>query len=507
MDISKCLNSSELDTSDKRPLYLQIALLIADKIQKQILPSGTKLPPERELADLFAVSRTTAINAYRKLEQQGLVWTKVGSGTYVAQASKLDSLSEVPWPQLFTAYPQNPLASILRDLVSTPAPDTISLAAGMPDPDLYPLESLTELFNHNIGTAAPADFGHIPTEGYTPLRKAIAAMLNEKGIPASTENILTLSGSQQGLYLLSKVLLEPGDYVVMESPTFIGAIQVFQAAGAKVLSLPCLEKLSLELLEDFLIRYRPKLFYTIPTYQNPTGRVMTEQERRDLINLAKRHRLVIVEDDPYSDLCYDSQPPQALKALDSYGGVVYLGTFSKILFPGLRTGYLAGPPVLINRLALEKQYIDLHSNNIAQWLVTMFLNDGRLEEHLIKVRKEYKKRRDTMAKALQRLCANDLEFTVPEGGFYFWCKLKHEGTSQRLLQEAAKNRISFVPGEAFYTVPTLDKEFRLCFTTYNDAVLLEGTQRLAKTLTQITRKHNENNDESSQSCSSVWPII
>jgi DNA-binding transcriptional MocR family regulator len=491
MDISKYLNSAKLDTLDKQPLYLQIALLIADKIQKQILPPGTKLPPERELAYLFAVSRTTAINAYRKLEQQGLVWTKVGSGTYVAQARNIESLSEVPWPQLFTAYPQNPLASILRELVSTPTPGTISLAAGMPDPALYPMETFAELFNHNIGRADPADFGHIPTEGYNPLRRAIAAMLSEKGIPASTENILTLSGSQQGLYLLSKVLLEPGDYVVMEAPTFIGAIQVFQAAGARVLSLPCSEKLSLELLEDFLIRYRPKLLYMIPTYQNPTGRVLPEQERQDLIKLAKRHRIVIVEDDPYSDLFYGEQPPRALKALDSYGGVVYLGTFSKILFPGLRTGYLAGPPVLINRLALEKQFIDLHSNNIAQWLVTLFLNEGKLAQHLTTVRREYKKRRDTMAKALQRLCANDIEFTVPEGGFYFWCKLRQAGTSQRLLQEAAKNRISFVPSEAFHTMPTLDKEFRLCFTTHNEAVLLESVQRLAKTLTQIKNKEND----------------
>lgn len=503
MEISKFLNSAELDTLDKQPLYLQIALLIADKIQKRILPAGTKLPPERELADLFAVSRTTAINAYRKLEQQGLVWTKVGSGTYVAQAHNVESLPGVPWTQLFTAYPQNPLASILMDIVSTPAPGTISLAAGMPDPGLYPLETFTKLFDHNIGTTAPADFGHIPIEGYSPLRRAIAAMLSEKGITASMENILTLSGSQQGLYLLSKVLLEPGDYVVMEAPTFIGAIQVFQAAGARVLTLPCAEKLSLELLEDFLIRYRPKLLYIIPTYHNPTGRVLPEGERKDLIKLAKRHRLVIVEDDPYSDLSYGEQPPQSLKALDSYGGVVYLGTFSKILFPGLRTGYLAGPPVLINRLALEKQLIDLHTNNIAQWLVAMFLNEGKLAHHLTTVRKEYKKRRDTMAKALRRLCANDIEFTVPEGGFYLWCKLKQAGTSQQLLQEAAKNGISFVPGEAFHTVPTLDKEFRLCFTTHNEADLLESVQRLAKTFTLLTRKNKANDVPPS----SLWPIV
>lgn len=503
MDISNYLNSSELNTSDKRPLYLQIALVIADKIQKQILPPGTKLPPERELADLFDVSRTTAINAYRKLEQEGLVWTKVGSGTYVAQEGEGELVSEVPWPQLFTAFPQNPLASILRKIVAAPAPGTISLAPGMPDPAFYPMDAFAELFNGNIGRTPPSDFGHIPIEGYDPFRKAITTMLSERGIFASKENVIALSGSQEGLYLLSKVLLEPGDYVVMEVPTFIGAIQAFQAAGAKVLSLPCTGRFSLELLEDFLIRYRPKLLYLIPTYQNPTGRVLSEQERKDLIQLAKRYRLVIVEDDPYSDLFYGEQPPRALKVLDSYGGVVYLGTFSKILFPGLRTGYLVGPPVLINRLALEKQLVDLHSNNIAQWLLAMFLNEGKLAQHLTMVRREYKKRRDTMATALRRLCANDIEFTVPEGGFYFWCKLKHEATSHQLLQEAAKNRISFVPGQAFYTVPTNDNEFRLCFTSHNEAVLLESVQRLAKTLAQISKRNKENDVMPS----SLWPII
>lgn len=484
MDISKYLNSAELNSADKQPLYQQIAMLIAHKIQNNILPPGTKLPPERELADLFAVSRTTAINAYRQLEQHGLIRTKVGSGTYVAQARESEPAAEVPWPQLFASYPQNPLSSILRELVSVPAPHIVSLATGMPDPALYPLDMFTALWNAHSARTAPADFGHIPTEGYYPLRESIAAMLNEKGIPSAAGNILTLSGSQQGLYLLSKVLLEPGDYVVMEMPTFIGAIQVFQAAGARILSLPHTGRLSLELLEDFLIRYRPKLLYLIPTYQNPTGRVMPESERRDLLKLAQRHRLVIVEDDPYSDLYYDAPPPPALKSVDSYDGVVYLGTFSKILFPGLRTGYLAGPPVLINRLAQEKQYIDLHSNNISQWLVTLFLNERQLAPHLDTVRREYKKRRDVMAKALQRLCADTVEFSVPAGGFFFWCKLSGDGTSQRLLQEAAKNGISFVPGEAFYATPAANNEFRLCFTTHDEDTLLAAVQRLAKTLNQ-----------------------
>lgn len=506
MDTSKCLLGHELDTSSNIPLYLQLAEIISDKVTSQVLPAGTKLPPERVLAQLFSVSRTTAINAYRHLEQQGMVNTRVGSGTYVAgQLSDTDSsTAHVPWAQLFTPYPQTPLSSILRELVSPPAPDTISLAAGMGDPDLYPVGTFMDLYSEHIQHAERADFGHIPTEGYDPLRHSVAAMLAAKGIPTKKDNVMILAGSQQGLYLLSKILLEPGDCVIIESPSFIGAIQVFQASGARVLSLPPDDRFPLAALEDYLIRYRPKMLYLMPTFHNPTGRTMSLKERQDLLQLAARHRLIIIEDDPYSDLYYDRVPPPALKALDSYGGVVYLSTFSKNLFSGLRTGYISASPILINRLALEKQYIDLHSNNISQWLVQLFLDTGNLDSHLSLIRREYKKRRDDTAKALQRFCGKHIDFAIPDGGFYFWCKIKQSGTSRRLLHEATKIGVSFVPGEAFYTTPTQDKDFRVCFTTHNQTVLHEGIRRLAKAIAQTT---NKKGNEDSLPFAPVSPII
>jgi len=506
MDVSKYLAGLKLDASTGKPLYLQIALLIAGKIRDQVLPAGTKLPPERELAGLFAVSRTTAINAYRQLELRGLIKTKVGSGTYVAESS--DAATEappgVPWPQLFASHPQTSLSSILRELVSAPAADIVSLAVGMPDPAFYPLDTFTDLFNKHKKQLKQADFGYIPTEGYAPLRRSVAEMLSQKGISVTEDNVMILSGAQQGIYLLSKVLLEPGDYVVTESPTFIGAIQAFQAAGARVLSLPVTGNLPLSLLEDYLIRYRPKMLYLMPAFQNPSGRILSLQERQSLLHLAARHRLAIIEDDPYGELYYGEEPPPALKALDPYGGVVYLGTFSKNLSPGLRTGYIAAPPVLINRLALKKQYVDLHSNNIAQWLVHMFLEGGYLADHLSLVRREYKKRRDTMAKALRRFCGDAIDFALPDGGFYFWCKMSQSGTVRRLLHEAAKKGVSFVPGEAFCTIPAQDKEFRLCFVTHNETILVEGIQRLAKALALVTKSKRNENDHA---FTSAPPII
>ncbi len=484
MDISRIINRSFLSTDSKIPLYRQIAGLLTEKINNRLLPAGSKLPPERELAVLLQVSRTTAINAYRCLEEQGLINTKIGSGTYVADLlPALQPNPSVPWSQLFTPSPNTQLSSILRELIASAyTDDTISLAAGMPDPALYPLKHFHRLFSLQSSHLSAAELGHIPTEGYMPLRRLLAARLVTKGYDIAPENTMIVSGSQQGLYLITKAFLEPGDYVIVESPTYLGAIQVFSAAGARLLSLPALSSLPLELLEDYLVRYRPKLLYVMPTFQNPNGRVMPLAERRKLLELAAKHRLVIVEDDPYGELYYDRQPPLSLKALDPFGGVIALGTFSKILFPGLRTGWVVAPETVINRFALEKQYIDLHSSNLSQKLLFDFLAAGLLDDHLHAVRAEYAKRRDIMAGALEQYCSPHLAFTLPAGGFYFWCTLSDGLLTRQLLHEAGKAGVSFVPGEAFYADAAGAGELRLCFATHPAERLLEGIRRLSTAL-------------------------
>ncbi|AEG58854.1 PLP-dependent aminotransferase family protein [Desulforamulus ruminis] len=489
MDLSKYLAGARLDPKTGA-LYLQISELISGKILNNALPAGTKLPPERELASLFGVSRTTAINAYRHLEQQGMVKTRVGSGTYVAEIfpGTPGQSPGIPWPQLFTPYAQTSFTSTLRELVSNPiSSNNISLATGMPDPAFYPVDQLQSLLNDFLHRTDRADFGYIPTEGYTPLRQSLVPYLTKKGINASLENLTVLSGAQQGLYLICKILLSPGDFVVVESPTYLGAIQLFQAAGARLLTLPVSGTFPLSLLEDYLIRYRPKLLYTIPTFHNPTGRLLPENQRKELLQLASRHRMVVLEDDPYSELFYGEPSPPSLKALDPNGGVIYLGTFSKILLPGLRTGFLVAHPSLVNRLAIEKQYNDLHSNNLSQWLVHLLLEEGLLDNHLKFVRREYKKRRDALARAIRRYCGEHLQFDLPEGGFYIWCKLNADVPSSKLLHESIKAGVSFVPGEAFHATPTEGREFRLCFATHPEALLTEGVRRLSKSLDQLSK--------------------
>ncbi|MFZ5943504.1 MAG: PLP-dependent aminotransferase family protein [Bacillota bacterium] len=500
MDISKIAANSKLDNNS--PRYLQIAKIIISGIQDGSFLQGSKLPAERELASLFGVSRTTAINTYRYLEQQGLVNSKKGSGTFVAKKKFTANAGkhEIPWNQIFRPYTQTSMSSLMNELLSNPlTKDTISLDAGMPNPKFYPLERFKKIFR-TIDFSKAKYFGHIPIEGLQLLRESIANLLRENCIQASFNNILVTSGSQQGIYLISKVFIEPGDYVIVESPTYIGAIQVLQAAGAKILSLPVEKGLSLNILEDYLVRYRPKFFYTIPTYQNPTGKVMSFVERKQLLEMAARHRLIIVEDDPYSEFYYEEKPPLPIKALNGYEGCIYLSTFSKMLMPGLRLGYIAAHPSLINRITMEKQYIDLHSNNFSQWLLFHYLSDNNLKEHLSLVRKEYKTRRDILHSELKQLINGDLEVYLPSGGFYLWCKILFNCTSRKLLQEALKTGISFVPGDAF-DISSGNKEFRLCFTSNDADALQEAVKRLHQAITNV-KKNN-----SSTSNIDVKPLI
>jgi DNA-binding transcriptional MocR family regulator len=487
VDISTILNPTLNPFSDA-PLYQQIAEQIAAKIQSQTLPAGTRLLPERQLAELYKVSRTTAINAYRELESKGLVITKLGSGTFVA--SNTETLNPpVAWHQLLAPYLQNPQSSLLRDLVSIDVTgEIISLATGMPDPALYPIASFEAIISKLSGKITGSDLGHIATEGYLPLRTRLAEMQNKQGISCTAENIAIVSGSQQGLYLLLKAFITPGDYVVAEAPTYLGALPVFQATGARILSLPAPGPLRLDVLEDYLVRYRPKLLYIMPTYQNPSGRVLKPQERLDLLTLAAKHRLVIIEDDPYSKIYFDHTPPASLKALDSYGGVIYLSTMSKTIFPGLRIGWVTAPPAVINRIALEKQYIDLHTGNLSQWLLNEYLADNIFTDHLELIRSQYKARCDAVAHALQRYCGDKLIYSTPSGGFYYWCKLTNPAVSARhLLTEATRLGVTFVPGEAFYSDAEGEHEFRLCFSTNDEKKLVEGVKRLAKAIDLVQK--------------------
>jgi 2-aminoadipate transaminase len=251
------------------------------------------------------------------------------------------------------------------------------------------------------------------------------------------------------------------------------------------------EGMQTDVLERLLARYRPQLIYTLPTFQNPSGKVMSHERRQELLSLAQRYQVPILEDDPYSELCYSNPPPPPLKSFDRQGYVIYLSTFSKILFPGIRLGWLVAPRPVVDRLASVKQHADLHSNTPAQWALTEFIQRGWLGEHITTLRQVYPRRYQAMLAALRTHVPRGLRWNEPAGGFYLWCHLEEGLRSKDLLAEAVQRRVAFVVGEAFHADGGGQDTLRLNFTYQNEQGIQEGIRRLSEALTTLMRSRQE----------------
>jgi DNA-binding transcriptional MocR family regulator len=487
-----------LDRDSHIPLYLQIRNQLREMILEGTLSEGSRLPPERKMASALGVNRSTVVNAYRELGADGMVEGHVGRGTIVRRPplspfpQPPDHLTAHPlvWNEYFVPRAEGGRDPLLRDLMALLArADTISFAAGIPAPELYPLDDFRQAMTHVLNTAGQTLLQPCPVEGYYPLRQTIARRLAGRGATVRAENILIVTGSQQGLDLIARAFLGAGDEVVVEAPTYLGALQIFGAAGARLLGVPLDEEgMRLDVLENVLVRYRPKLIYTLPTFQNPSGCTMSPRRRLQLLELAHRRRVPIVEDDPYGELYYTSQAPSPLLALDQDGYVIYLSTFSKILFPGLRLGWVAAPRPVIERLSQIKQLADLHCSTLIQGAVHEFCQRGALDRHLDRVRDLYRQRRDAMLAALADVAPSGLEWDEPQGGFNLWCRLPSGLKARQLMAEAARQRVALVPGEVFYPDGGGQEEIRLNFSCPPVAQMEEGVRRLGLALTALLKK-------------------
>jgi DNA-binding transcriptional MocR family regulator len=513
-----------LDRDSRTSLYLQIRNQLREMILDGTLSEGSRLLPERKMAAALGVNRSTVVNAYRELAADGLVEARVGRGTTVCRPPLLSLTSQPPdhlspqppghlptqslvWNEYFVLRPEGGRDPLLRDLMALlTRTDTISFAAGIPAPELYPLDDFRRAMTHVLNTAGQTLLQPCPIEGYYPLRQTIARRMGRRGATVRAENILIVTGCQQGLDLIARAFLRAGDEVVVESPSYLGALQIFSAAGARLLGVPLDEEgMRLDVLENILIRYRPKLIYTLPTFQNPSGCTMAPRRRLRLLELARCHRVPIVEDDPYGELYYTDQAPSPLLALDQDGYVIYLSTFSKILFPGLRLGWVAAPRPVIERLSQIKQLADLHCSTLIQGAVHEFCQRGALDKHLDRVRDLYRQRRDAMMAALRHVQdtaplrhAQDtaltkhgpagLEWDEPQGGFNLWCRLPPGLKARRLMAEAARQSVALVPGEVFYPDGGGQEEMRLNFSCPPVALIEEGVQRLGAAMTTLMRR-------------------
>jgi 2-aminoadipate transaminase len=483
------LEGLTIERDGRTAIYLQVAEALAWRIDTGDLPPGARLPSERDLARQLGISRTTAVSAYRELEARGLVRGHVGRGTYVC-AGPADSGAPFAWRGKVALGAQRTLDGSLRTLARHGSDrSVISLATGAGALDLFPIDAFRHLADRVLSRGAHAALGLGPTEGQPKLRRVVASRIG-----VTPEQVLIVNGAQQGLDLIARCLLDPGDTVIMDRPGYLGAIQVFRAAGATIVGWD-IGRADPEELEDLLLRYRPKLLYTNPSFNNPTGRTLDVHERRDLLDLAVRYRMPIIEDDLYRDTWFDSPPPPSLRQLDQHQLVIQVNTFSKTIAGGMRLGWLVAAESIVDQLALAKQRVDVASPSLEQLLIADFLATGGYDEHLATLRVAHRQRHDALIDAIHRnLSPGTLSFAPVDGGLYLWCSVGHDVDARELLDAATQAGVVFVPGDVFYPVSCDGSgrhELRICFSAVPPAMIDEGIRRLAQAI-DAARSHARN---------------
>jgi 2-aminoadipate transaminase len=400
----------------------------------------------------------------------------------------------VSWTSRYAKRTAGITSSVIRELLKlVRKPGMISFAGGLPAPEVFPVARIRESCLRVLDHAGPEALQYSPTEGYLPLREQIAAGLASQGVPLRAENILITCGSQQALDLLGKLLIDSGDRIVVEAPTYLGALQAFDVFGAEYVAVPvdhdglCLDQV------EAALRSGPKFLYVMPNFQNPAGVTLALERRRQLVSLAEKFGVPIVEDDPYEKLRYEGESLPPLIALDpAYrgpgeaggGNVIYLSTFSKTLAPGLRLGWIAGPAGVIAKLVQIKQGADLHTSTFSQMLAYEAATGGFLERHTRTICRVYRERRDAMLDALQAMLPPGAACTRPQGGLFLWATLPEGMDSRALLEHALAEGVAFVPGDCFYAGGSEigRRQMRLNFSYVEPERIREGIRRLSAAL-------------------------
>src|SRR5216117_4238024 len=464
-----------------------------------------KLPATRELAQTLGVNRGTVAEAYEELVAAGWARAHVGQGTFVAERPEAPGTSPRPpsgqtghadpattaparldWLALLSRSAQIIAAEDdrARTLVSTAAsnPAVISFAGGMPDSGLL-TDAFRRVLNQVIRDEGPALLQYYPAGGYPPLRRYLSTYLLRFGLEARPEEILIVNGSQQGFDLIARTLVDPGDTVAIEQPTYPRALQVFRSFGAQLAPVPWdAAGPRVDGFERLLGRHAPKLFYCQPSAHNPTGLTLLPETGRRLLEVAGHHHVPIVEDGFDGSLYYGARPAVPLKAADAHGVVLYIGTFSKILFPGLRLGWVVGPPPILERLQAAKQLADLLTSSLIRAAVHRFCERRLLERHAARVAREYARRRALLLAALGRRMPSEVTWTEPQGGFSLLLTLPPGLDATELLPAAIEHGVAFTPGAPFFMDGAGSGTLRLSFSSVAAGRIDEGVRRLGETI-------------------------
>ena len=458
--------------------YLQIVDFIKERISNGEWTIGSLIPSQRELARIFRVNRSTVITALDELMAEGLIEAKAGSGTMVTNNTwtLMGNDFSPNWNEnIAFGIHKASMATVQKINELESNSDFIQLSKGELSPDIFPLESMKKVVKKVSGQITP--FGYEEPKGNLKLRQAISDYLQKRGIDASPASILVVSGALQGLQLISLGLLQRRTTVFLEKPSYLNSLSIFQSAGMELKGVQ-LDEEGLDFNRISLSNEKGRsVLYTNPTFHNPTGKLMTESRRMELIEFCRENQLPIIEDDVYRDLWIDSSPPSPLKSMDRYGNVLYIGSLSKTLSPGLRIGWLLGPESVISRLADLKMQSDYGSSTLSQYVAAEWLASGLYEEHLENVRKQLKIRRQTVLETLNKYLKNYADWETPKGGFFIWVKMKPEHKTARLFEKAYAQGILLNPSKIYEN--SADQAIRISYANAPLEKLKEGIIQLS----------------------------
>ncbi|BCC59238.1 TPA: PLP-dependent aminotransferase family protein [Bacillus cereus] len=475
-------------TTDKKvPKYRQIIDYMKEKIENGEWPIGSKIPSQRQLAKLFHVNRSTVINALDELMADGLIQGQIGAGTIVMNNtwSLLATNPPPDWSEYVKAGIHKPSNLMVREINEAEAnKKLIHLSKGELAPHLFPLETMQSIIKK---VSEELDyFGYEEQKGFYPLREAISQYVRSFGIHASPDSILIVSGALQALQLISIGLLHRKSTVLLEQPSYLYSLHVFQSANINLsgISMDHHGILPNDLLKRIKYSQKNNILYSIPCFQNPTGILMSKERRKEILKICEKEQLPIIEDDIYRELWLDESPPAPLKSMDKHGHVLYIGSLSKTLSPGLRIGWIIGPEPVIDRLSDIKMQTDYGSSSLSQRVAAEWINEGFYEEHVANVRMHLKERRQIMIRALNKYCADIASWDIPSGGFFIWLKVIHNIPMKKLFSEALSKGILLNPGRIYEEES--NQYIRLSYGYATPEQMTNGIKLLSELIRKLT---------------------
>lgn len=481
----------EINRNSNIPINQQIYENIADRIRSGALLEDERLPSVRTLAKQLGISLLTVVRVYDLLEKNELIERIQGKGTFVKTKIPLDDKgsnekNNFKWQLSVLDYlPRTQFGAYYGSFEKC-----IQFSVAAICPSLLPNRYLETEIHSTLEKNPSILSSYGPVQGDEELRKAMSEYLRKHDLYINHQDILVTNGTQQGIDLVARTFIGPGDVVAIEAPTYPAAIDTFRARGAVIVPVPLDEEgMRMDLLQRVCEKYKPKVIYTIPNFHNPTGRVLSRKRREQLLVLAEEYQILIVEDDPWSEIYFDKKPPSPIKSLDTNGFVIYLKGLSKILVPGCRIGLLTANGTLFNRLVASKVNADLGSPLLTQKAILPLFHSKRMEDHMEKLRFAMKLRRDKVIELFNSHMPNEVEWIQPTGGLNIWVSIPPEWNSNHLLMECQKENIYFLPGSACFAGEPENQHLRLNFSYMFDNELEDGILKFCN----ITRKFLSSN--------------